>query len=181
MQKKVITSHVHTERVRPYVHCIWSQTSLCRNTSTIFVRIWSSRCVIYHLNGHTLSYKTHLTILLATKRGCHRTDVNFGKTEKKPPKQTARSAERITTTENNKIRLFQAFKFSLYSFLYSHCIGVSHCWLLLSMRPEQHKIFVYVPTLFIFLSLSLNDIHELFLILIRAMDLATTFSIAQVP
>lgn len=49
------------------------------------------------------------------------------------------------------------------------------------MRPEQHKIFVYVPTLFISLSLSLNDIHELFLILIRAMDLATTFSIAQVP
>lgn len=94
---------------RPYVahilHLI--TTSLYRNTSTIFVRIWSRRCIIYHLNGHTFQCVLHLVILVATKRGCLRTDViqlwhNQNSTNGKTTTETK-------TTQNP--RLFQAFKF----------------------------------------------------------------------
>lgn len=98
--------------VRPYVthilHLI--TTSLYRYTCTIFVRIWSRRCIISHLNGHTLSCILHLTILVATKRGCLRTDViNFGTTEKNS--QLQRNNNR---NKNNNPRLFQAFKFFFF-------------------------------------------------------------------
>lgn len=114
--------------VRPYVthilHLI--TTSLYRYTCTIFVRIWSRRCIISHLNGHTLSCILHLTILVATKRGCLRTDViNFGTTEKNS--QLQRNNNR---NKNNNPRLFQAFKFFFfaYIFVYAHFASLSFCF-----------------------------------------------------
>lgn len=95
---------------RPYVahilHLI--TTSLYRNTSTLFVRIWSRRRIIYRLNGQTSVCILHLTILVATKRGCLRTDViNFGTTEKK---ELLYIIQRNKNNTQNP-RLFQAFKF----------------------------------------------------------------------
>jgi hypothetical protein len=94
---------------RPYVahilHLI--TTSLYRNTSTIFVRIWSRRCIIYRLNGHTFQCVLHLVILVAAKRGCLRTDVI--QLWHNQNSQNGETTTETKTTQNP--RLFQAFKF----------------------------------------------------------------------
>lgn len=92
--------------------CIWSTTSPYSNTQTIFVRIWSCRCVIYQLNGRLLASIVRLSILGARKRRCLRTDVITlfsGRSFGTKTKQT-------TTTKNPRL-LFQAFKFFFAYFL----------------------------------------------------------------
>ena len=131
---------------RPYVahilHLI--TTSLYRNTSTIFVRIWSRRCIIYHLNGHTFQCVLHLVILVATKRGCLRTDViqlwhNQNSTNGETTTETK-------TTQNP--RLFQAFKFFSLTF---HIRFYSCIWLALASLSLSVSISLTLSIFFSFL------------------------------
>lgn len=96
------------------IYCIWLQRHFIANTSTIFVRIWSSRCIIYHLNGHTCQYVLHFVILVAIKRGCLRTDVIQLWHNQNSNKR--RNNNRNKNNTQNP-RLFQAFKFFFFAYI----------------------------------------------------------------
>lgn len=89
--------------------CIWSTTSPYSNTQTIFVRIWSCRCIIYHPNGHLLTSIVRLAILGARKRRCLRTDVITLFSGLLVPKRSRQQQRKIRACSFRHLNFFRLF------------------------------------------------------------------------
>lgn len=119
--------------------CIWSTTSSYSNTRSIFVRIWSRRCVICRPNGHFSVSNVCLKILAKEKRRCPQTDVIASLScVRSVPKQT-------TTTKNPRFAFFRHLNFYFRLFFkyirvsHSHSLSHSVC----ALAWSQRQMFVY--------------------------------------
>lgn len=135
--------------------CIWSTTSPYSNTRSIFVRIWSCRCVIYQPNRRLLASNSRSAILVAGKRGCLRTDVITYLPFSLCPFWYRNQA---TTTKNPRL-LFRHLNFFSLIFKYAReaCISLSHLLRARSglirgnvclCRPKKHLNDTRISSLF---------------------------------
>ena len=141
-----ITSHVRATICSICV-CIWSTTSPYSNTRSIFVRIWTRRCVICRPNVSFCMSNVRLWILVNAKRRCLRTDVIVSKTD--------------NNNENPRFAFFRHLNF--YFRLFFKYIRVS---LFLGCGLSHSVLALITEAMFVYTDLkSTLTIHEFLLYL----------------